>query len=421
MIDMRRGIKKFGIFRENLRISFRAIRSNKVRAILTMCIIAIGIMALVGILTAIDAIKSSLTNQFTMMGANSFTITSRGMNIHIGNSSTRTRNYSRISYREANEFKDKFKEPAWVSISFRASGYATVKYGSEKTNPNVGLTGIDENYLAVSGYEIESGRNFSTDEIQLTRHTVIIGTDIVKKLFTGGIDPIGKEITVAGLKLVVSGVLKSKGSSITSSDNVCLMPITTARQYFSQPNMTFNISVMPYKPLNLDVLTGEAEGIFRIIRNLNPKDASDFNISKSDNIVALLLKNIRFVTLAATIIGIVTLFGAAVGLMNIMLVSVTERTREIGTRKAIGAKTQTIKYQFLFESIMIGQLGGLMGIILGILIGNTVSSLLKSSFIIPWIWVITGIFVCFIVGVVSGYAPAVKAANIDPIEALRYE
>jgi putative ABC transport system permease protein len=378
-------------------------------------------MALVGILTAIDAIKSSLTNQFTMMGANSFTITSRGMNIQIGNSSTRTRNYSRISYREANEFRERFKEPAWVSISFRASSYATVKYGTEKSNPNVGLTGIDENYLSVSGYEIESGRNFSLDEIQLTRHNVIIGTEIVKKLFPGGIDPIGKEITVAGLKLNVVGVLKSKGASITSSDNVCLMPITTARQYFSQPNMTFNISVMPFKPLNLEVLTGEAEGIFRIIRNLNPKDGSDFNISKSDNIVALLLKNIRYVTMAATIIGIVTLFGAAVGLMNIMLVSVTERTREIGTRKAIGAKTTTIKYQFLFESIMIGQMGGLLGIILGILIGNTVSSLLKSSFIIPWIWVITGIFVCFIVGVVSGYAPAVKAANIDPIEALRYE
>jgi putative ABC transport system permease protein len=421
MLKMGSLIKKFGIFRENLRISFRAIRSNKVRAILTMCIIAVGIMALVGILTAIDAIKSSLTNQFTMMGANSFTITSRGMNIQIGNSSTRTRNYSRISFREATEFKERFKEPAWVSISFRASSYSTVKYGSEKSNPNVGLTGIDENYLSVSGYEIESGRNFSIDEIQLTRHNVIIGTDIVKKLFPSGIDPLGKEITVAGMKLTVTGILKSKGSSITSSDNVCLMPITTARQYFSQPNMTFNISVMPFKPLNLDMLTGEAEGIFRIIRNLDPRDESDFNISKSDNIVALLLKNIRFVTIAATIIGIVTLFGAAVGLMNIMLVSVTERTREIGTRKAIGAKTTTIKYQFLFESIMIGQMGGLLGIILGILIGNSVSSLLKSSFIIPWIWVITGIFVCFIVGVVSGYAPAVKAANIDPIEALRYE
>jgi putative ABC transport system permease protein len=178
---------------------------------------------------------------------------------------------------------------------------------------------------------------------------------------------------------------------------------------------------MPLNPVNLDMMAGEAEGIFRIVRNLDPRDETDFNISKSDNIVNLLLTNIRYVTLAATIIGIVTLFGAAVGLMNIMLVSVTERTREIGVRKAIGAKTRTIKYQFLFESIMIGQLGGLFGIILGILMGNAVSSMLSSHFVVPWIWVITGIVVCFIVGVASGYAPAVKAANIDPIEALRYE
>ena len=412
---------KFSIFRENLRISFRAIRSNRVRAILTMCIIAIGIMALVGILTAIDAIKSSLTNQFTMMGANSFTITSRSMNVQIGNSSIRQRNYSRISYREATEFKERFAEPAWVSISFSASGQTTVKYENKKTNPNVGLTGIDENYLSVSGSEIESGRNFSIDEIQMNKHLVLIGAEIVKKLFPEGIDPIDKEINVAGMNLKVTGILKSKGSSAVNSDNVCLMPVSTARQYFSRPNMTFNISIMPYKPVNLDMMTGEAEGIFRIIRNLNPKDQSDFNISKSDNIVNLLLKNLSYVTLAATIIALVTLFGAAVGLMNIMLVSVTERTREIGTRKAIGAKTATIKYQFLLESIMIGMMGGLLGIILGILLGNAVSSMLGSSFIIPWIWVITGIVVCFIVGVVSGYAPAVKAANIDPIEALRYE
>jgi putative ABC transport system permease protein len=415
------GTMKIGIFRENIRISFRAIKSNRVRAILTICIIAIGIMALVGILTAIDAIKSSLTNQFTMMGANSFTITSRGMNIQIGNSKYRAKNFSRISYREAEEFKSRFVEAAWVSISFNASRLCTVKYGSEKTNPNVSLTGVDENHLSVSGYEIESGRNFSTDEIKLNSHIVLIGNEIVKKIFPTGVDPLGKEITVAGLNLKVAGILKSKGASAVNGDNVCFMPVTTARQYFSRPNMTFNISIMPINPVNLDMMTGEAEAIFRIVRNLNPKDESDFNISKSDNIVNMLLKNLRYVTLAATLIGIVTLFGAAVGLMNIMLVSVTERTREIGVRKAIGAKTQTIKYQFLFESIMIGQLGGVFGIILGILIGNIVSSMLKSSFVIPWLWVITGIVVCFIVGVVSGYAPAVKAANIDPIEALRYE
>jgi putative ABC transport system permease protein len=411
---------KTGIFRENLRISFMAIRSNRLRAILTMCIIAFGIMALVGILTAIDAIKSSLTNQFTMMGANSFTITSRGMNVQIGNSKYRAKNFSRISYREAEEFRNMFKEAAYVSVSFSASGLATVKYGSEETNPNVSLTGVDENYLSVSGYEIDKGRNFSPDEVHMNRHLVLIGADIVKDLFRG-IDPLGKEITVAGLKLQIAGVLKSKGSSQMNGDRVCFMPVTTARQYFSRPNMTFSINVMPVNPVNLDMMTGEAEAIFRIVRNLNPKDESDFNISKSDNILKLLLENIKYVTLAATLIGIVTLFGAAVGLMNIMLVSVTERTREIGTRKAIGAKTMTIKYQFLFESVMIGQMGGLLGIVLGILIGNAVSAMLSSNFVIPWFWVMTGIIVCFIVGVVSGYAPAVKAANIDPIEALRYE
>jgi putative ABC transport system permease protein len=412
---------KVGIFWENLRISFRAIRSNKVRSFLTITIIAIGIMALVGILTAIDAIKSSLTNQFTMMGANSFTISSRGMNINVGNDRVRAKNFSRISFREASEFKEKFKEPAWVSISVYASGMCTVKYGSEETNPNINLRGVDENYLTISGYEIESGRNFSPDEVQMGSRLVLIGSDISKKLFTGGTDPVGKVVSVAGLKLQVAGVLKSKGASVVNSNDICLLPVTAARQYFSRPNMDFTISVMPQGPGNLDIIAGEAEGVFRIVRNLDALDKSDFNVSKSDNIVALLLKNIKFVTLAATLIGIITLFGAAVGLMNIMLVSVTERTREIGVRKAIGAKPRTIKYQFLFESIMIGQMGGIFGIFLGILIGNIVSSLLKSSFVVPWIWVTMGIVVCFIVGVVSGYAPAVKAANIDPIEALRYE
>jgi putative ABC transport system permease protein len=409
------------LFWENLRISVRAIMSNKVRAVLTISIIAFGIMALVGILTSIDAIKSSLTSQFTMMGASSFTITSRGMNIHVGNDRYRAKNFSRISYREATQFKEKFKEPAWVSVSFNASGMATLKYGSEETNPNIELVGIDENYLSVSGFEIDKGRNFSADEIQLNRRLVLIGSEVAGDLFPTGIDPLGQQISVAGLKFEVAGVMKSKGSSQMSSDKVCFIPVTSARQYFSRPNMNFNITVMPFKSVNLDLLTGEAEAVFRVVRNLDPRDESDFNVSRSDNLVALLLKNIRYVSLAATIIGIVTLFGAAVGLMNIMLVSVSERTREIGVRKAIGAKPKTIQNQFLFESILIGQMGGIFGIILGILIGNIVSAILKTSFIIPWVWVIMGVFVCFIVGVVSGYAPAMKAANIDPIEALRYE
>jgi putative ABC transport system permease protein len=178
---------------------------------------------------------------------------------------------------------------------------------------------------------------------------------------------------------------------------------------------------MPYKSASLDMLTSEAEGIFRIVRNLDPRDESDFNVQKSDTIIEILMENIKYVTMAATIIGLITLFGAAVGLMNIMLVSVTERTREIGVRKALGARKSVIRQQFLYESVIIGQMGGLMGIITGIIIGNLVSLGMGSEFTVPWVWVIGGVVACFIVGIASGYFPAVKASAVDPIEALRYE
>ncbi|HDZ41031.1 MAG TPA: ABC transporter permease [Bacteroidetes bacterium] len=414
-------MRKKGLFSENLRVSLRAIGSNRVRAVLTMAIIAFGIMALVGILTAIDAIKGSLTSQFSMMGANTFQITSRGMTINLGASQTRTMNHAFISYREAMEFKERFQEPAHVGISVIASGMATVTYRTEETNPIVQLSGIDENYLQVGGYEIDRGRSFTPEEVASTRNLAIIGTDVASAIFRSDIDPLGKVINVAGCKLKVIGILKARGASVLSSDNVCFMPVTTARHYFSRPDMDFTISVVPYARTDLDMMASEAEGVFRLVRNLDARDESDFNITKSDAISALLIENIKFVTIAATIIGLITLAGAAVGLMNIMLVSVTERTREIGTRKAMGAKTSTIKNQFLYESVIIGQMGGILGIILGILIGNLISSALQSSFILPWKWIIGGVVVCFVVGVVSGYFPAVKAANVDPIEALRYE
>ncbi|MBE0678062.1 MAG: ABC transporter permease [Bacteroidales bacterium] len=390
------------------------------RAALTMAIIAFGIMALVGILTAIDGLKSTLTTQFTMMGANTFSITSRSMRVTVGDKHYRTKNHSHITYREAMEFKKIFNEPAWVSVSFNASGLAEYRFRNNKTNPNISVIGSDENFLTISGEEIESGRNFSQEDLLGSRHVVIIGQELVRFLFPG-VDPLGKEISLPGLKLTVIGVMKSKGSSMMGSDRNTIIPITTARQYFSRPNITYNIGVMPYKAISLEMMTSEAEGIFRIVRNLDPRDESDFNVQMSDSIIEILLENIKYVTLAATIIGLITLFGAAVGLMNIMLVSVTERTREIGVRKALGARKSVIRQQFLYESVIIGQMGGLMGILAGILIGNLVSLGMGSSFTIPWVWVIGGVLACFIVGMASGYFPAVKASSVDPIEALRYE
>lgn len=407
---------------ENFRISTKSIRSNIVRAILTMLIIGFGIMALVGILTAIDAIRTVITSEFARMGSNTFTIESRSMNIQIGNQHYRRKNHQYISYRQAEEFKKTFQFPAIVSIWTWASGASTVKFESKKTNPNIRVIGVDENYLATAGYEIGKGRNFNASDIEMNRTYVIIGSGMVKLLFEKNQDPIDKVISVGSGKFKIIGVLAEKGTSQEGQgDRICILPYSSVRQYFSRPRMGYSINVMPGNTELLDAATGEAEGVFRIVRNLDPVDESDFNITKSNTLANMLIENIKFVAIAAMIIGIITLFGAAVGLMNIMLVSVTERTREIGIRKAIGAKAKTIKQQFLFEAIVIGQLGGILGIIFGILIGNLVSMIIGTSFIIPWTWILLGVFLCFIVGIVSGYFPAQKASQMDPIVALRYE
>lgn len=410
------------LFIENIRIALQSIRSNILRSILTVMIIAIGITALVGILTAIESIKTSITKEFTVLGANTFSITSRGMRVQIGNQRYRTKNYSYISYYEAKEFKQQFEFPATASISVNSTGTATLKYGSEKTNPNITVRGIDLDYLFTSGYEVNQGRSFSEDDIIAGRNMVLIGSELAKKLFKGSENPLQKEISIGNGKYKVIGVLKEKGSGFGgSSDMACFIPYSNSRTYFSRPNMNFDIQIMVNQPELMDAGIGQAESVFRMVRDLSPLDESDFNLEKSDNIVNLLLKNIKNITLVATIIGFITLLGAAVGLMNIMLVSVTERTREIGVRKAIGAKNKTVKQQFLIEAIVIGQIGGLLGIVLGILVGNLVSVMIGSSFIIPWGWILMGVALCFGVGIVSGFYPAQKASQLDPIESLRYE
>jgi putative ABC transport system permease protein len=407
---------------ENIRVSLDSIKSHKLRSWLTIGIIAFGIMALVGILTSIDAVKFFLKDNFSMMGANTFTIRNRSMRIHVGGRSQKSEYYRSITYDEAIEFKENFDFPASTSINIWGTGIATVKYKSEKSSPNIGVIGGDENYVDNAGYELSMGRNMSTMEVVDGRHVVIVGSEVVTTLFKNDENPLDKVISIGPGKYRIIGVLKEKGSSVAfSGDRRCVLPLNNVRQYFSRPSMNYTISIKSENPQKMEAAIGEATGLFKIIRDVPLGEEDNFSIIKSDNIVEMLNDFLSEIKIGAVVIGIITLFGAVIGLMNIMLVSVAERTREIGIRKTVGATRRRILYQFLVEAVVIGQLGGIFGIILGILIGNAVSGLIGSDFIIPWEWIGLGVSLCLVVALISGILPAVKAAKLDPIESLRYE
>jgi len=407
---------------ENIKISMQSIKGHLLRTILTVMIIAFGIMALVGILTAIDAMKYFLNENFSMMGSNTFNIQSRALRVQIGGHRNKAKSFEPISYQQALDFKEQYHFPAKVSVFTRGTGIATLKHGSIKTDPNIQVMGADENYIASAGQEIALGRNITKMDVENNAHVVVIGSEVAGKLFPSKLNPVGEVISVGSGKYKIVGVLAERGSSIGfSGDKSCLMPVSNVRVYFSRPRMNYTISVLVTDGDLMEAAIGEATGLFRKIRKDNLKDDESFAISKSDNIANMLIGLTVQIQVGATFIGLITLFGAGIGLMNIMLVSVTERTREIGIRKALGATRKTIRDQFLAEAVVIAQIGGVLGVVAGILVGNTISYFTDSPFIIPWFWIIAGLLLTFVVALISGIIPAYKAASLDPIESLRYE
>jgi putative ABC transport system permease protein len=421
---------------DTLGLAFRTVKSNKLRTGITVAIIAFGIMALVGINTAIEAMKQKFTESFSAMGANGFTVHYKNWwGGGFGHSRVKSAKKSQLKEKKSNTgvpitkiqaeaFRDRFQFPSVVSLNIFGVGDAVVSRGDKKTNPTVRVQGGDENYAELNGFSLATGRNLNRLDIESGRNVCIIGTDVAHKFFGSNPEaPLEKIIRVNNLPFRVVGVLESKGSTFGMSwDNLVLTSYNNVRRFFnSNVNASFSIQVKVPDVKTIDGAIDQAEGVFRPVRRLEVTEADNFMIDKSDSVVQLLLKNLRYITLAAVVIGVITLFGAAIGLMNIMLVSVTERTKEIGLIKAIGGRQRNVRQQFLFESILISLIGAAFGVVLGVIVGNMFSLFLSTGFVLPWAWVGGGIFICSLVGLLAGLYPSLKASRLNPIEALRYE
>ncbi len=412
----------FSLAKENIRIAFDSIKGQLLRTILTVLIIAIGIMALVGILSGVSALENTISSNFSSMGSNTFNFQRYEFTAQRQSSRERQKINPVLSYRNVKDFEDTYSYPfTKVAVSFYGTSTAEVKYDNKKTDPEVAVLGANEFFIENSGLEIENGRSINIFDVDNSNAICVIGSDLQKALFPVE-NPVGKTISIRGSKFKIVGVLKEKGSTFGNNQDLrVIIPIQKARSIFTNPNINYSLSVKVDKSDFLEAAQDDAILTFRNIRGLNPIEDNDFGIERSDDLLNQVAQNTAALYVAAWIISIITIFGSTIALMNIMLVSVSERTREIGVRKALGAKSKTIAFQFFMETIIIGQLGGLIGIILGILIGMAVANGFDLEFSTPWVAMIWATSIAFIVAIISGLYPATKAARLDPIESLRYE
>ena len=411
----------FKLFRENVRIALNSIKTQLLKTILTIVIISLGIMALVGTLSGVDAMEKNFGGNFDTMGSNTFNIQRYEFSIQ-RHGGAREKINPIISYNHVRGFVEKYNYPyTQTSISFRCTRSAEVKYESKKTDPEVQVYGANEHYLVNTGSKVEYGRGFTSFDINNNSKVCVIGSDFLKNLFEIE-NPIGKTISIRGVKFKVIGVLESKGSSFGNNQDLkVVIPIQVARGIYTAPNINYTISIKVDDNTMLESAQDEAIKVFRNVRKLQPLEKNNFGLQRSDDLLSIIADVSGYLRFAAWIISIITILGSSIALMNIMLVTVSQRTREIGIRKAIGAKRSAISTQFFIEAIVIGQFGCVLGIILGILVGFGMAKFFEVEFNIPWMAMFAAVIMSLLVALISGIFPAIKAARLDPIESLRYE
>lgn len=410
-----------GLLGQNIQIAQQSIKGQWLRTVLTVGIIAIGITALVGILSSVQALESTIGGGFSGIGANTFSLKRYAFNMQ-RNGSEKPKVNPVISYREVKEFEEVYDFPfSQVGVSFQATSRAEVKSEDRKTKPKVIIAGVNENYIENAGLKIGEGRGFSSFDIKNNARVCVIGKDLEENLFQG-LNPIGQTLSIRGNKFTVVGLLEEKGATFGNNlDLRVLIPVDIARSIYTSAYINYDVSVKVQDQQFMKPAKERAIVLFRNIRGLAPVEPDNFGVLQSDELLNTADEIKVTLYIAAFIISGITIFGSSIALMNIMLVSVTERTREIGVRKALGAKRRTISWQFFIETLLISQYGSVLGILLGLLIGWGVSNYLEIPFSMPWLPVILATIISIIIAIFSGVIPAIKASKLDPIEALRYE
>ncbi|HUJ45193.1 MAG TPA: ABC transporter permease [Opitutaceae bacterium] len=406
---------------EILRIAFSSIGVNKLRSILTMLGITIGVFSVIGVMTTVSALRSSIETGLSFLGTNFFQFGKYPTGLSGGSNRRQIEMRRDITLAQAMRFQQLMEGTADV-ICLKVFDYnAQAVYNGRKTTPDVTLGGSNEYFINANQYTIDLGRNLQPDDIVLGRPVIIIGTDIVKKLFPSE-NPLGKTIKMKERTYVVVGTFAEKGTSFgQSQDNIAVIPITRFFSDFGAQNRTVNIATEAPNHLLYNDTMDKGVTAMRVVRGLKPADENDFELYSNESLLTAFGKVADVIAAGSFVISGIALLAAGVGIMNIMLVSVTERTKEIGIRKSIGARKQSILTQFLIEAVTISLVGGVVGIGLGVGVGDMLALWMKASAVFPWDWAILGLLVCSGIGVGFGFYPAWKAASLDPIEALRYE